>query len=473
MININFNLSAVVFIHYKLLPKKFLPIFALEKKTFEPMSVKRLVIWLCTCIISLSPGIASTKTTPGESGVMRSSGKVSLQVFFRSNGHDIDPTFSSNQENIQRFLTTLDSLTSTCKARIDSVVLITSSASPEGTARRNAALSRRRAAAMEAFFRSHSTSDARMRVITVGEDWQTLRGLLLSSSLTGRGRAVEILDNTPLWVIRKGKIVGSRKKAMMDYRGGKLWREMDKHIFPLLRQATLTVHYSTCDSSAMPVEAPREEERALPLPPPVTPVEAPVTPPAGNSATGRKPLLAIKTNLLLDAATVVNLGIEIPLGERYSVSGEFCFPWWRDSDRDITVQMLGGTVEGRYWLGDRAGKSPLTGFYAGVYGGGGYFDFQLGRLSDGDGVQGDSYITGGISAGYAHTIGRSMRMEYTLGVGFLTCDYRKYVSVKETKYGDIKVTEYPWEEKRFSGFLPTKASVSLVWLLNTKRGGGR
>lgn len=135
--------------------------------------------------------------------------------------------------------------------------------------------------------------------------------------------------------------------------------------------------------------------------------------------------------------------------------------------------MLGGTVEGKIWFGKKPLNAAMTGFFAGVYGGAGIFDFQLGKLTRGCGVQGDFYIFGGLSAGYAHQIGKNLRMEYSLGVGYLSCEFREYESVKDTKYGDIKVIPYPWTIKRFSGILPTKASVSLVWVLKKKKGGGR
>lgn len=40
---------------------------------------------------------------------------------------------------------------------------------------------------------------------------------------------------------------------------------------------------------------------------------------------------------------------------------------------------------------------------------------------------------------------RSLRMEYTLGVGYLRSNYEAYDRVRDTKYGDIKVVRYPWE----------------------------
>ncbi|MGN1263189.1 MAG: DUF3575 domain-containing protein, partial [Prevotella sp.] len=270
---------------------------------------------------------------------------------------------------------------------------------------------------------------------------------------------------------------GSRKKSMMDMEGGNFWREMNKNIFPLLRQATLTVYY-TSNKEKEKAEAIQDIQREKVIPDSLT--KLPQTPlPADTSSTvyaksvsnPGKPLCAIKTNMLADAATLVNIGLEMPLGERYSIAGMFYFPWWRNSSKDITIQMIGGTIEGRCWLGNRKDKKPLTGFFAGLYGGAGYFDFQLGSLSNGEGVQGDFYVMGGISAGYAHCIGKNLRLEYSMGAGYLRSDYREYNSVKGTKYGDIKAVEYPWEKKRISGFLPSKLEVSLVWLLHSRKGG--
>ena len=112
----------------------------------------------------------------------------------------------------------------------------------------------------------------------------------------------------------------------------------------------------------------------------------------------------------------------------------------------------------------------MTGFFAGVFAGGGYFDFQLGTLSDTKGVQGDIFFMGGLSAGYAHTISKRLRMEYSLGLGYMQCECRKYETAKDTRFGDIKVFPYPWEVKRTSALFPLKASVSLVWMLDSKKG---
>ena len=40
--------------------------------------------------------------------------------------------------------------------------------------------------------------------------------------------------------------------------------------------------------------------------------------------------------------------------------------------------------------------------------------------------------------------------------------------VYDTEYGDIKVVRYPWKKFIYNWIGPTKAKVSLVWLINSK-----
>ena len=186
-----------------------------------------------------------------------------------------------------------------------------------------------------------------------------------------------------------------------------------------------------------------------------------------------KPLFALKSNLLYDALGFVNLGVEVPLGERFSVGVDAVFPCWSNPRRDFTMQMLEAELSAKYWFGERAGKEALTGLFAGIYAGAGYYDFQLGRLTDGNGVQGDVFLLAGLQAGYAHKIGRNLRLEYSAGLAYLKTEYYEYISVKDTKFGNIKVIPYPWQAKRTSGVMPTKLSVSLVWMISSKKGGRR
>jgi hypothetical protein len=184
----------------------------------------------------------------------------------------------------------------------------------------------------------------------------------------------------------------------------------------------------------------------------------------------KKPLFAIKTNLLFDLGTAVNIEAEVPIGRRWSVAGEWIFPWWLSKSSQIAVEVGVATLEVRHWLGKDDTRQPLTGWFVGVHGGWGYYDLEW----KDKGRQGELWHAG-LSGGYAHTINRSgnLRMEYSLGVGYMNSDYTGYVPQKDSN-GDWHLMRR--KEAKLDYFGPTRAKVSLVWMLNrnsNKRGGAQ
>ena len=182
----------------------------------------------------------------------------------------------------------------------------------------------------------------------------------------------------------------------------------------------------------------------------------------------RRPLLALKTNLLFDAALMPNVEIEVPVGKRWSVNGEYAFPWWQFDRGKYCMQVLMGGLEGRYWLGSRKSREDrevLTGHFLGLYAGGGKYDLQWGEK----GYQGEFFIAAGVSYGWATRIARHLHLEFNIGIGLLRMDYRHYHA--RDNYQTLL-----WQENgKYTWFGPTKAKISLVWLLNrrVKKGGSR
>lgn len=181
----------------------------------------------------------------------------------------------------------------------------------------------------------------------------------------------------------------------------------------------------------------------------------------------RKPLFALKTNLLYDLAAALNIAVEVPIGQRWSVSAEWVFPWWLWKKEQYALEIMNGNLEARYWWGNRSGREQMTGWFTGVYGGGGIYDVEWKTK----GYQGE-FFTGGLTGGFAHKIGRNLRMEYSLGIGYIGSQYREYAPKKcldghwhliRQKSGD------------FNWIGPTQAKVSLVWMINhnSKKGNKR
>ena len=111
----------------------------------------------------------------------------------------------------------------------------------------------------------------------------------------------------------------------------------------------------------------------------------------------RTPLFAVKTNLLFDAATIANVEVEVPIGDKWSVAGEWIFPWWLTKDNGNAIQVLSGNLEEDIGL-ETEDPPVMTGWFAGFYAGGGLFDLQY----KDNGYQGEFYIAAGVSGGYAH-----------------------------------------------------------------------
>lgn len=201
--------------------------------------------------------------------------------------------------------------------------------------------------------------------------------------------------------------------------------------------------------------------------------------PASTTEKSSKPLFALKTNLLFDAASALNVEVEVPIKNRWSVLGEWIFPWWTfDNDKSDSrrhrFQLLNFNLEGRYWLGNRDTHAPLTGYFGGLYAGAGLFDFEWDRK----GYQGEFFIAAGVSGGYAHSIAKNLRLEYSLGIGYMKIRYNSYEAIYKN---DQRWHAMRKESGRQSWFGPTRAKVSLVWMIHYpfkihnpfKKGGAR
>lgn len=179
---------------------------------------------------------------------------------------------------------------------------------------------------------------------------------------------------------------------------------------------------------------------------------------ARRDKTAGNTVLALKNNLLYDLALAPNIEIEIPVGKRWSVNLEYKSPWWSNSSKEICYQLISGGIESRYWLGNRELHHRLNGHFFGLYAEGGIYDFQF----KGDGYQGKYYGATGFTYGYSTSVSRHLALEFSLGIGYLTTEYQKY-----TPYEGSLV----WMSSGNYTFIgPTKAKISLVWVITKKRG---
>ncbi len=172
------------------------------------------------------------------------------------------------------------------------------------------------------------------------------------------------------------------------------------------------------------------------------------------------PALALKTNLLYDVVSAVNVELELPLGESWSLAGEYIFPWWLNERKQNAFQLISGSLELRRWFGNRDYRSRLTGWFGGFSLGGGYYDLE----KNGKGYQGEFFVPR-LNLGYAHEISQNgrWRMEYAFGLGYLRSKYREY----EARIGLDDAWHLIYQRGGTYKFVgPLSAKISLVYTIN-------
>ena len=74
-------------------------------------------------------------------------------------------------------------------------------------------------------------------------------------------------------------------------------------------------------------------------------------------------LLALKTNLLYDAALIPNIGLEVSLGKQWTVAADWFYTWFSSDSRHRYWQSYGGYLTVRRYFGN--GPQPSNPDYSG------------------------------------------------------------------------------------------------------------
>ena len=341
-------------------------------------------------------------------------------------------------------------------------VRLSAGASLEGNSALNRRLSDERLQSLSDVFHERlSVPDSIYEYHSLGENWQGLLALVERSDMPYRDEALNILRNTPEWVTERGHVVDSRKRQLMNLRGGSVWHYMEKYFFPELRNCSV-------------VECEFEPIASRPEPTVVrevltvrdTLILRDTVCPADELPAPRPLYLAAKTNLLYDAALVPNVGLELSLGKGWSVGGNWMYAHWSNDARHRYWQIYGGELEVRRYFGSLAAEKPLQGHHVSLYAQAVTYDFETG----GKGYLSDFAYGVGLEYGYSLPVAKRLNIDFGIGIGYSGGKYKSY-------YPDAGCYVYI-DTKRRHWFGPTRAEVSLVWLLgrgnvNSKKGGAK
>ena len=393
---------------------------------------------LCCCVLTASAQLRSD----------------SVRVHFRQNQSVLDIHYLDNDRNFarmaERYL-----LYSRYPQYWLKGVRIVSSASPEALIPYNYDLSQRRAHAVLDYLKTHSVPDASLlQVHPLGEDWKTLRHLVeQDANVPYRSEVLEALCRYP-----EGQ---EGEWDLKSIAGGEAYRYLYNKVYPLLRQTNVVFDVVKEREYQFPSRPSFKQSMALVSGLPQVPLYA-FEPESKDTLT-----VAVKTNLLYDVVTVINVEVEVPIKNHWSVMVEDVFPWWEKGNK-YCLQLWEMGVEGRYWFSDNRWHSQkLQGHFVGAYTMSGKYDFQWDKDVN---YQGEFWSVGA-TYGYAKRISRLFLMEFSASVGFLSSAYRHYYP--SDGYEMLLRDKYKFGRTHYLG--PTKLKVSLVMPLHIrykKKGGG-
>ena len=170
--------------------------------------------------------------------------------------------------------------------------------------------------------------------------------------------------------------------------------------------------------------------------------------------------VAVKTNLLYDASTTINLGVEIGLSPKWTLDLSGNYNGWTFNENKKWKHWL-LQPEARYWFCERFNGHFLGAhLLGGVYNVGNWnTDFTLlgtdfGQLKN---HRYEGWLAGaGIAYGYHWILARHWSIEAEIGVG--------YIYTQADKYECPRCGDQLENNKPHHYFGPTKAAINLIYV---------
>lgn len=388
----------------------------------------------------------------------------SVKIHFRQGKHNLDAGFRNNAHTLEKIDRSV--------YRLERVEVI-GAASPEGSIPLNKRLSERRANVIYDYLSRYGNLPDSLKTFRfLGRDWWGLVRLVKADNKVPYWQeSVALVEEIARKVDADGDARSDSFWKLVAFRNGEPYRYMYDNLFPELRASSVHLWFreipKPLEAESVSFAVDKPDCRLLPsLPLPDTP----------RPAVEEKSLYwALKTNLLYDALLVPNVGAEFYLGRNWSAGANWMYAWWKNDRSHWYWRVYGGDLYVRKWFGRKAQEKPLTGHHIGVYAQMLTYDFCTGGRGymggePGGNIWDRAHFGGGIEYGYSHPIARRLNLDFTLGVGYLGGRYYEYLPIDNC---------YVWQAtKNRRWFGPTKAEVSLVWLLgrgnyNKEKGGRR
>ena len=374
-----------------------------------------------------------------------------IYVVFPLSNSEVNPSLGNNRTELLKIKTGIDEIRSDKKNSLKGIE-IKGYASPDGPYANNARLARERTQSLVDYVAANYDVDR--RIITTAyepEDWAGLRRFIVEATdeqLEYRHALLAIIDS---------QLTPDEKEQRMRTFYPKDFAYLMENCLPKLRHSDYRIDFKM----RVLVETRHARKDTLLM----LPFHGDSYRKQSRQSSPYNALFALKTNLLFDLALAPNVEVEFPLGKknRWSFMAEYWTPWyvWHHNSRAYELQLWG--VELRKWLGECRERRPkLTGTFLGYYLAIAKYDFEWNSVGD----QGE-LISGGITLGHSWTISRHWNLEASISAGALWGPRRHY-------NGEFDDSHLIWKNNKnlfYAG--PTKAKISLVWMIGRKAKEGR
>ena len=373
-------------------------------------------------------------------------------ILFERSSSVLYQNFADNATQIARIL-------QETAAGADSLALV-AYASPEGTEAVNMAISKKRSAAVRDFLSKKTGIPVeKISVREVGEDWD---GFSKAVTATYDGSDRNAVINT---LIDSSLSNNAKESALKRLDSGRTWQSLINNQTKELRR----VEVQCLKTAPKPVEKPEipeviEEEVDVPEEEleveddnieietteiEVQPIELPEEP---QEPEYPKPILGISTNILYDAVTAFNLGVEVPVADHWFITADAIYDNMPFSEGRKIGLLLGELGVDYYFDIDRP---AMSGWFAQVGVGGGKYDL-VGKVKERQGT----ILYTNLGAGYTFQLGPEdshWRLKLAAGVGPLKTSF-KYS--ERNAEGNMVYKD----DRNFSWQLPTNVQASIIYL---------
>ena len=403
------------------------------------------------CLIFLSLAVShaqeslSSDTATSEESVITEK----FAIYYRFDDIDFDQTYLTNRESAEHIRNYLIN-----SPRIDSITIF-AWASPEGAYLHNVKLSQRRARTAKRFLLSHAPDSTKLnadkiKISPLAENWQGLEAMVVEKYRRH--------DREKVLTILRDRAIGdeTRKWRLQQLDGGYTWRYMLRNYMPQLRAATWICVWAEVIEPLPAVAAMTVEAAALTEAAPAR-ESAPVI-----TIEEQKTIVALKTNMLLDAATALNYALEFPIGKDFSLQVQQYTPWWVTKSNRQCLQFLSLGAEVRWWF---KSDEVLQGHFVGANAWSGNGDLQWNKNI----CYQFEFWSAGLTYGYSMPVSKWANLEFSISAGYAQIPYQHYIPTDDWQ---ILI-----KDKSKAGTLhyfgPTKAEVSLAIPITIRTKGGR